>query len=407
MTFTYKVRTTKGNILQGTLEANDQRAAVERLRAQKYIVLEITEAQKNALTEMLNSINPFKPKAKAKDIVIFSRQLSVMINAGVPIVQAMSIIEEQIENPYFKKVVGSIREDIEGGTSIADALAKYPDCFDSLYINMARAGELGGILDVILQRLSAYLEAADQLKGKIKGAMVYPAVVVIIAFGVTLFLMVFVIPAFKTTFSSFGKNLPLPTAILISVSDFLKANFLFIIGGIIVVVVGALKFYKSEYGRKKIDPMMLKLPVLGNLLIKGATARFTRTFGTLVKSGVPILQAMETVAKTAGNWAVEEAVLNARESIREGEKIAEPIAAAGIFPPMVNQMIKVGEETGNLDTMLEKIADFYDTEVDMAVKALTSMIEPLIIVFLGVVVGSIVIAMYLPIFSMGSLVSGG
>ncbi len=407
MVFSYKVRTTKGNTLQGTLEANDQRAAVERLRAQKYIVLEIAEAQKNALADMLNSINPFRPKAKSKDIVIFSRQLSVMINAGVPIVQAMSIIEEQIENPYFKKIVGAIREDIEGGTSIADALAKYPDCFDSLYVNMARAGELGGILDVILQRLSAYLEAADQLKGKIKGAMVYPAVVVIIAFGVTLFLMVFVIPAFKATFASFGKNLPLPTAILISISDFLKANFLFILGGIIVVTVGVIKFYKSEYGRKKIDPMMLKLPVLGNLLIKGATARFTRTFGTLVKSGVPILSAMETVAKTAGNWAVEQAVLNARESIREGEKIAEPIAEAGIFPPMVNQMIKVGEETGNLDTMLEKIADFYDTEVDMAVKALTSMIEPLIIVFLGVVVGSIVIAMYLPIFSMGSLVSGG
>ncbi|MFH1353552.1 MAG: type II secretion system F family protein [bacterium] len=403
MTFAYKVRTPNGGTLAGTIEATDQRAAVEKLRAQKYIILEITAQQKNALLEMLNSINPLKPKATAKDIVIFSRQLSVMINAGVPIVQAISIIEEQVDNPYFGSVVKSIREDIEGGTAIADALAKFPDCFDTLYVNMTKAGELGGILDTILERLSTYLEAAEELKGKVKGAMIYPSAIVVICFGVTLFMLIFVIPAFKEVFEGFGKELPLPTQILINLSDFLREKILFVIGGIVVVVVGGIKFYKSDYGKKFLEPRMLKMPVLGPVLVKTATAKFTRTFGTLVASGVPILSAMETVAKTAGNWAVEQAVMTAREAIREGEKIAEPIAASGIFPPMVNQMIKVGEETGNLDTMLTKIADFYDIEVDAAVKGMTSLIEPMIMVFLGVVVGGIVIAMYLPIFSMGSV----
>jgi len=403
MTFAYKVRTPKGGTIAGTLEATDQRAAVEKLKAQEYIILEIAAEQKNALMEFLNSINPLKPKASAKDIVIFSRLLSVMINAGVPIVQAISIIEEQIENPYFKTVVKSIREDIEGGSAIADALAKFPDCFGTLYVNMTKAGELGGILDTILQRLSEYLEAAEELKGKVKGAMIYPAAIVVICFGVTLFLLVFVIPAFKDVFEGFGKELPAPTQILIDLSDFLINKIVFVIVGIFGVVFGGIKFYKTDYGRKFLEPRMLKAPVIGPVLVKTATAKFTRTFGTLVASGVPILSAMETVAKTSGNWAVEKAVMDARESIREGEKIAEPIAASGIFPPMVTQMIKVGEETGNLDEMLTKIADFYDVEVDAAVKGMTAMIEPLIMVFLGVVVGGIVIAMYLPIFSMGQM----
>ena len=406
MIFGYKVRTAKGGTLDGTLEANDQRAAVEKLRAQQYIVLEIKEQQVNAFTDFLNSINPFKPTATPKDVVIFSRQLSVMINAGIPIVQAMSIIGDQVENPYFKEVVNSIREDIEGGTSIADALEKYPDCFDTLYVNMARAGELGGILDVILDRLSTYLEAAEELKGKVKGALTYPVVVVFICLGVTIFLLVFVVPTFKEVFSSFGNELPAPTQIVVDLSDFFMQNLLGILATIAIVIVGVKKFAASEVGRKFLEPRMLKAPVIGPLLIKTATAKFTRTFGTLVKSGVPILSAMETVAKTAGNWAVEEAVMTAREAIREGEKIAEPLARSGIFPSMVNQMVKVGEETGNLDVMLTKIADFYDTEVEEAVKSMTSLIEPLVIVFLGVVVGALVIAMYLPIFNMGSMVGG-
>lgn len=403
MTFSYKVRTPQGGTLEGTLEATDQRAVVEKLKAQEYIILEIAVKQKNAVMEFLNSINPLKPHASAKDIVIFSRLLSVMINAGVPIIQSISIIEEQIENPYFKNVVKSIREDIEGGSAIADALAKFPDCFDTLYVNMTKAGELGGILDTILQRLSTYLEAAEELKGKVKGAMIYPASIVVICFGVTLFLLVFVIPAFKEVFTGFGKELPLPTQILIDLSDFLISKILFVIGGIVVVVFGGMKFYNSEVGKKFLEPRMLKAPVIGPVLVKTATAKFTRTFGTLIASGVPILSAMETVAKTSGNWAVEKAVMEAREAIREGEKIAEPIAASGIFPPMVTQMIKVGEETGNLDEMLTKIADFYDIEVDAAVKGMTALIEPMIMVFLGVVVGGIVIAMYLPIFSMGEM----
>lgn len=403
MTFSYKVRTPQGGTLEGTLEATDQRAVVEKLKAQEYIILEIAVQQKNAVMEFLNSINPLKPHASAKDIVIFSRLLSVMINAGVPIIQSISIIEEQIENPYFKNVVKSIREDIEGGSAIADALAKFPDCFDTLYVNMTKAGELGGILDTILQRLSTYLEAAEELKGKVKGAMIYPASIVVICFGVTLFLLVFVIPAFKEVFTGFGKELPLPTQILIDLSDFLISKILFVIGGIVVVVFGGMKFYNSEVGKKFLEPRMLKAPIIGPVLVKTATAKFTRTFGTLIASGVPILSAMETVAKTSGNWAVEKAVMEAREAIREGEKIAEPIAASGIFPPMVTQMIKVGEETGNLDEMLTKIADFYDIEVDAAVKGMTALIEPMIMVFLGVVVGGIVIAMYLPIFSMGEM----
>ncbi|MCD6311207.1 MAG: type II secretion system F family protein [Elusimicrobia bacterium] len=406
MVFGYKVRTAKGGTLEGTLEANDQRAAVEKLRAQQYIVLEIKEQQANALTDLLNSINPFKPKATPKDVVVFSRQLSVMINAGIPIVQAMSIIGDQVENPYFKEVVNNIREDIEGGTSIADALEKYPDCFDTLYVNMARAGELGGILDVILDRLSTYLEAAEELKGKVKGALTYPIVVVFICLGVTIFLLVFVVPTFKEVFSSFGNELPGPTQIVVDLSDFFMQNLLAILATIAIAVFGMKKFASSDVGKKFLEPRMLKAPVIGPLLVKTATAKFTRTFGTLVKSGVPILSAMETVAKTAGNWAVEEAVMNAREAIREGEKIAEPLARSGIFPSMVNQMVKVGEETGNLDVMLTKIADFYDTEVEEAVKSMTSLIEPLVIVFLGVVVGALVIAMYLPIFNMGSMVGG-
>jgi len=400
--FSYKAKNTAGATVNGTIDAPDQMTASNKLRAQRLILLEITLAKKDPL-EALKKLNPFKPSVKAKDLVLFSRQLSTLVSAGVPIVQGLTILTEQIENPAFKTVVNNISEDIKAGISIAEAMKKEPDAFSDLYVAMIKAGEVGGILDVILERLSAYLEAADALKGKVKGALMYPSIVAFIAACVTVFLLVVVIPTFKEIFSSFGADLPLPTKVLIAISEFLQRYIIFLIGGVIAAAVSVVKFYKTEKGKFMIDEYSLKVPMFGEMLRKVAVAKFTRTLGTLVKSGVPILQALDTVAQTAGNKIVERAILTAKESIREGEKIAAPLKKSGVFPPMVIQMISVGEETGNLDTMLTKIADFYDQEVDVAVKGLTSMIEPIVICVMGVVIGAIVIAMFMPMFSMGAL----
>ncbi|MFW6134308.1 MAG: type II secretion system F family protein [Elusimicrobiota bacterium] len=404
--FIYKAKSPSGSIVQGEMDASEQRVVVDRLRDKRMIVLEVAEKKTNAIKDILNKINPFKGRVKSKDLVIFSRQLSTLVSAGVPIVQGLNILVEQIQNPYFKDIVKNMREDIESGTSIADAMSKHPGAFNELFINMIKAGELGGILDVILERMADYLESTSDLKGRVRGALVYPAVVSLVAVGVTTFLMVVIIPTFANIFAEFGAELPLPTKVLIGVSDLLRKYILFLFVGGVVLVFGIKQFYKTDKGSRKIDEMLLKMPVFGELVRKVSIAKFTRTFGTLVKSGVPILEALETVAHTSGNRVVEQAVLNAKESIREGEKIAEPLGKSGVFPPMVMQMISVGEETGNLDMMLSKIADFYDSEVDVAVEGLTSMIEPIIIVIMGIVIGAIVIAMFMPIFEMGSLVSG-
>lgn len=402
MNFAYKVKTSQGNVLEGSMEANDQQSVVNRLREQRFIILDISEV-KSASGGMLNKLNPFKPKVKRKDLVIFSRQLATLVNSGVPIVQSLSILYDQIESPAFKAVVGKCREDIESGITIADAMERHPQAFTTLYVSMVRAGEVGGILDVILERLSEYLEDAAKLQGQIKSAMAYPAVIMLAAFGVTGFVLIFVVPRFESMFAGFNRELPLPTKIVVSLSRGLTKLFPVIIV-IIVVIIYALRMYKkTETGSLKIDQFMLGLPALGVLQRKVAVAKFTRTFGTLIKSGVPILQALDTVAKTAGNRVIEIAINQAKESIREGEKIAEPLKRSGVFPPMVTQMISVGEETGNLDTMLAKIADFYDTEVDSAVESLTAMMEPMIIVFLGVVVGGMVVALFLPMFEMGDM----
>jgi len=401
-TFAYKVRTSQGSVITGTLDAPELRQAVSRLKANRFTILEINEKRPGG--NFLSSF--FKPKVKAKEIVIFSRQLSTMINAGVPIVQGIGIISEQIQAPVFKEIVIHIREDIESGATIADSMGKYPSVFSQLYVNMVRAGELGGVLSEILERLSTYLESAEKLKGKVKGAMVYPAVVLFFALGITVFLLIFVIPTFQTVFASFGADLPLPTKIMIGLSNFMRKYVLLVLGVPIAAVAGLKRFAKTELGRAKFDTLALKLPVFGTLTQKVSVAKFTRTLGTLVRSGVPILSAMETVAKTSGNWVVESAIMNARESIREGEKITDPLSKCPVFPPMVIQMIKVGEETGKLDEMLIKIADFYDEEVDVAVTAMASMIEPVIIVFMGLLVGSIVIAMFLPLFQLADVVGG-
>jgi len=400
--FAYKARMLTGGLTEGTIEATDQKNAVDQLRGQKLIPLEINEAT-TPFMERLMALSPFKPTVKAKELVLFSRQLSTLVSAGVPLVQGLTILGEQVETKLFKGIVQTIKDDIEAGQSITDALRKHPNAFEDLYVSMIKAGEVGGILDVILERLSAYLEAAENLKGKVKGAMMYPLVVSIIAGAVTLFLLMGVIPTFSKIFEGFRAELPFITQFLIDLSQLLR-NFWYIILLTPVALIFFLKQYrKTEIGQRNLDSLLLKAPVFGVLLKKVAVAKFTRTLGTLIKSGVPILQALETVAKTAGNKVIEIAILTARESVKEGERIAVQLRKANIFPPMVVQMVAIGEETGNLDTMLSKIADFYDQEVDIAVKTLTSMIEPIIIVVMGVVIGFIVVAMFLPMFELGSL----
>jgi len=381
------------------VEAADQKAAIARLREQRLTVVEIRQKAKKSPF--------FKPKVDTKDVVVFSRQLSTLVSAGIPIVQGLNILEAQAENPAFKTVVSGLRTDIESGLSIADAMRKHPQAFTELYVSMIKAGEVGGILDTILERLSGFLEASEALKAKVKSALMYPTVVGGVAFLITVFLIVFIIPVFKDIFSGFGAELPFPTRMIILLSDTIRGNIVYILAAVGGGVWGVKKYIKTEKGQEKLDDISLKLPVFGILLKKVAIAKFTRTLGTLIKSGVPILQGLETVAKTSGNKIIERAIYKSRDSIKEGGRISDPLKKADIFPPMVIQMISVGEETGGLDNMLNKIADFYDQEVDTAVKGLTSMIEPLIMVVMGVVIGAIVIAMFMPMFSMGELAGKG
>ncbi|MEW5950933.1 MAG: type II secretion system F family protein [Elusimicrobia bacterium] len=396
MLFAYKVKDPAGKLLEGEVEAQDEKAASAKLRAQRFTVLSIekTKAKKKK-----------KGKVSSKEIVIFSRQLSTLVSSGVPIVQGLSILESQAETPAFASVIANIRTDIEGGLSISEAMKKHPKVFSELYVSMIKAGETGGILDTILERLSSYLESSEALKAKVKSAMMYPAVVGGVAAAITVFLIIFVIPIFKGIFASFGAELPFLTRIVIGASDFVRGNIIYILIVLGGTFYGAKKYLQSEKGRRKFDEVSLNLPVFGILLKKVAIAKFSRTLGTLIKSGVPILQGLETVAKTAGNKIIEEAIMKSRDSIKEGGRLAEPLKKSNLFPQMVVQMIGVGEETGSLDTMLIKIADFYDQEVDTAVKGLTSMIEPLIMVFMGLVIGFIVIAMFMPMFELGDLAS--
>ena len=401
--FAYKAKGVDGNVLEGTVDAAEQKAAVERLRSQKLVILEISE-KGTGMADLLKKIGlgPSKGDVTSKDLVLFSRQLSTLVSAGVPIVQGLAILEAQCENPAFKEVLGGVRTDIEGGLSISDALKKHPDAFPELYTAMVRAGELGGILDTILERLTSYLENSENLKNKVKGAMMYPAIVLSICGAVTVFLMVFVIPTFERIFASFGAELPFITQMLIDTSNIMKKYFILILLAPVAGLKGFKKFYATPFGQRWVDQKMLQLPVFGLMLKKVAVAKFTRTLGTLIKSGVPIMQALETVAATAGNVIIAEAVLATRESIREGGRLSDPLKKSGIFPNMVTSMISVGEETGALDIMLAKIAEFYDQEVDAAVKGLTSMIEPIVIVVMGVVIGTIVVAMFMPMFGMAA-----
>jgi type IV pilus assembly protein PilC len=400
--YKWVAETKKGKILKGELEAADERIAQLQLKRRNLAIKKIKAKPK----DLFENVAFFQPKITAKDVVIFTRQFSTMIDAGLPLVQGLTILAEQTENKTFQNVLKTVTKDVEGGSSLAEALKKHPKVFDGLYVNLVAAGEVGGILDTILQRLAAYIEKAEKLKSRIKGAMTYPIIVVAIAILVISVILIFVIPVFQEMFSSFGKALPAPTQLVVDMSEFLKGNIHYVIGAFIVFVFAFKKYRDTKKGRKQTDALALKLPVFGNLLKKTAVARFTRTLGTMISSGVPILDALEIVAKTSGNVILEEIIYEVRSSIAEGQTIAEPLSEAEIFPRMVVQMISVGEATGALDTMLNKIADFYDDEVDAAVEALTSMLEPLLMVFLGGSIGGLVIAMYLPIFQMAAAMGG-
>lgn len=406
--FNYRVRTPAGSTTDGIIDAADLRSAMNKLKSQKYVIVEINEKKSSILDNITNAIKSIGTGVSSNDLVLFSRQLSTLVSSGVPIVQGLAILEEQVVNKNFKKVITDLRADIESGISIADAMKKHPDVFEELYVSMISAGEVGGILDIILERLAGYLESAEALKGKIKGAMTYPMVVAIIAIGATTFLLLGVIPQFASIFKELGAKLPLPTRVLLAVADILTKYYYIIFPIPFVVFFSFKQAYKRIPAfRLKVDGIKLKIPMFGILMKKMSIAKFTRTFSTLVKSGVPILQALETVAKTSGNKVIEKTIMEAREAIREGEKIAVPLRKSDVFPPMVIQMISVGEETGSLDTMLAKISEFYEREVDDAVKGLTSMLEPIIMVFMGGVIGTIVLAMFLPMFELTSMMSQG
>jgi len=397
--YKWEGKTLKGLIKKGETEAPSEAALRIHLRQQSILPSKISIKGKEVKIAL-----PFGKKVKQKSIAIFTRQLATMIDAGLPLVQSLEILASQQDSPVFKKIIREIREDVEGGSTFAGALKKHATTFDDLYTNLVVAGEEGGILDTILTRLANYIEKAESLKKKVKSALVYPSAIVGMAVIVVAILMIFVIPVFETMFKSSGQSLPLPTLIVVSMSRLIKKYVVIFIPAIILFFYLFRKYHKTESGKTLIDRIILKLPVFGILFRKVAVARFSRTLGTLVSSGVPILDGLNIVSKSSGNKTVESAIMNARASIREGETIAEPLGRSRIFPPMVIQMIAVGESTGALDAMLSKIADFYDEEVDAAVTNLTSMLEPLLMVFLGVVIGGVVIAMYLPIFNMASAV---
>ncbi len=389
-----------GEKRKGKIEAQSEAAALSMLRKIRVKPTVLKEAPK----DLFSSVAMFQPKVTGKDVVIFTRQLSTMIDAGLPLVQSLDILASQQENATFKKLLTEIRLDVETGMTFADAMKKHPKIFDNLYCNMIDAGEVGGILDTILNRLAGFMEKSMALKKKIKGAMTYPIICLCIALIITAVILIFVVPVFAKMFADFGSALPTPTQIVVDASNFVKGNFFIMVGILIAVVVAIKKIYNTEKGRKKIDVLMINAPVFGLLIRKVAVAKFTRTLGTMLHSGVPILESLNVVGKTAGNKVIEQAVFRVADSITEGRSISEPLYETGVFPSMVVQMINVGEATGALDTMLEKIADFYDEEVDQAVENMTAMIEPFMMVFLGGLIGGLVIAMYLPIFKMASVV---
>ncbi|HSE43922.1 MAG TPA: type II secretion system F family protein [Gemmatimonadales bacterium] len=383
-----------GQILKGQLDVASKDDVVKHIKQQKMMMVNIREQPKKI------SFSLKRKGVATRDIVIFTRQFATMINAGLPLVQSLDILAKQTENPALAEVTRQVVYDVESGHTLADAFSKHPKAFTDLYVNMVAAGEAGGILDTILLRLATFLEKNDALMRKVKGAMVYPGVIFTVAAVAVAVLLIFVIPTFQAMFASVNLELPLPTRIVIGASQLLINYWWVILAVIGLIIFGIRRYYATDDGRKRIDQMLLNAPVLGDMLRKSAVSRFTRTLGTLISSGVSILDGLEITAKTAGNRVIHDAVMASRQSIAGGETIAAPLEKSKVFPPMVISMIAVGEQTGGLDEMLSKIADFYDDEVDVAVSALLSLMEPIMIVVLGVIVGGMVVAMYLPIFDM-------
>jgi type IV pilus assembly protein PilC len=393
--FEYTARNLKGDLEKGQVDLPSRDDVIAHLRRNRLVVVQVRQAP-----AQISFGGLFKPGVKTRDVVIFTRQFATMINAGLPLVQALDILAQQTENKVLADVTRQVVYDVESGQTLADALRKHPKAFTDLYVNMVAAGEAGGILDTILQRLAEFLEKNDAIIRKVKGAMVYPAVIMSVAVIAVAVLLIFVIPTFQNMFASVNLDLPLPTRIVIGLSQILQHYWWAIIGVIGLVVFAINRYYKTPAGRLQIDTLLLRFPVIGDVLRKSAVSRFTRTLGTLISSGVSILDGLEITARTAGNMVIHNAVMESRQSIAGGDTIAAPLQRSKVFPPMVISMIAVGEQTGGLDEMLSKIADFYDEEVDAAVGTLLSLMEPVMIVVLGVIVGGMVVAMYLPIFDM-------
>ena len=404
-TFVWEGKTAQGRAMKGELEAPNLEAVVTVLRHRRIRPIPNRIREKGKGLEKEITIPGFGEKVKTKDLSIFTRQFATMIDAGLPIVQCLDILGEQSESKLLRNTVRTIRQDVEGGATLADALRKHPKIFDALYINMVEAGEAGGVLNTVLNRIALFIEKANKLKRKVKGAMIYPCAIIAVAVIVVSILLIFVIPVFAELYGSMGKALPAPTQITINISNWFVASWYYLLFALGGVVAGVRFYYQSDQGRINIDGLLLRLPVIGDMLRKVAVARFSQNMAILLSSGVPILEGLAITARTAGNKVVEKAIMDSRVSISQGKTVAEPLAESKIFPPMVCHMVAVGETTGGLDGMLRKIAEFYEEEVDDAVASLTALMEPMIMVVLGVILGGLVISMYLPIFQLGSLVS--
>ena len=400
--FKYVAKDQTAKTISGELIADNQTMVIDELRKRKLVIISIKEIAEKTLA----GVSFGKKKVKIEDLVVFSRQLATMVDAGIPLMQSLDALQEQIQSREFRKVISSLRDDIEVGNSLSTAFSRHPDVFDNLYINMVKAGESSGMLNVILERIATYSEKANSLRRKIKSAMVYPVMVVTMAVLITGVLMIKVVPTFKGIFEMLGGELPKPTQILIFISDILTVNLWQAIAVIVIIGFISSRFLKTEKGKIIFDRLKLKLPILGQLLRKVAISRFSRTLSTLIQSGVPILPSLDIVAKTSGNKVIEIAVNDVKSNVREGESIAMPLIRSGVFPPMVTRMIAVGEETGELEKMLTKVSDFYDEQVDAAIAGLTSLIEPVIIGFLGIAVGGIVVSLFLPILQITQMIGG-
>lgn len=398
--FKYQARDSSGKSVSGQMSATNQKALATKLTERRLTLVSASGVGGGGLANMFK----VKPKVTTRELGIWSRQFSVMVDAGLPVLQSLNILADAEVNKGFKTAIISVRDDISSGATLSDALSRQSSIWDGLFCNMVKSGEAAGALQEVLNRLAGYIEKKDALQTKVKSAMMYPIVVMVVAVTVVIFLMVKVIPTFKDVFGQFGAELPTPTKIVIMLSEFFQNQWYIALGGAITIFIAVKMFGKTPYGAKKLDQALLKVPVFGDLVRKYSVARFARTLSTLQRSGVAIVEALETTAKTAGNIVIEDAIMYTVEEIRKGQGLADPLRETKVFPSMVVSMMAVGEETGNLEIMLEKIADFYESEVDTAVDGLTSIIEPILIVFLGLVLGFIIVAMFMPMFMMGSLV---